>query len=51
MTEFQRPIETWIGVVWLRAMDEAALLHKRSFEHPIQQHGGKRIRKLLKCIA
>jgi hypothetical protein len=27
------------------------LLRKRSFEHSIQQHGGKRIRKLLKCIA
>src|SRR5208282_5046919 len=26
------------------------LLHKRSFGHSIQQHGGKRFRKLLKCI-
>ena len=35
----------------LRDMDEAPLLHKRTFEHSIQQHGEKRIRKLLKCIA
>jgi hypothetical protein len=27
------------------------LLHKRSIVHSIQDHGGKRIRKLLKCIA
>ncbi len=51
MTEFQRSIEKQIGVVWLGDMDEAPLLHKRSFEHPIKDHGGKRIRKLLKCIA
>jgi hypothetical protein len=51
MTEFQRSIEKQIGMVWLGDMDEAPLLRKRSIVHSIADHGGKRIRKLLKCIA
>ena len=49
MTFFEtQPAALLMG--WSR-MQRSDPLRKRTFEHSIQQHGGKRFRKLLKCIA